>query len=39
MNGPLPEGHPANLTQLWEALESTSQSLNILKTQGSQTKD
>ena len=23
-NGPPPKGHPANLTQLWEALESTS---------------
>jgi hypothetical protein len=22
-NGPPPKGHPANLTQLWEALEST----------------
>jgi hypothetical protein len=22
-NGPPPEGYPANLTQLWEALEST----------------
>jgi hypothetical protein len=22
-NGPQPKGHPANLTQLWEALEST----------------
>ena len=28
-NGPLPKGHPANLTQLWEALESTWTSIPV----------
>ena len=27
-NGPPPKGHPANLTQLWEALEATWPSLS-----------
>ena len=26
-NGPPPKGHPANLTQLWETLESTCASI------------
>jgi hypothetical protein len=29
MNGPPPKGHPANLTQLWEALESTWASIPV----------
>jgi hypothetical protein len=28
-NGPPPKGHPANLIQLWEALESTSASIPV----------
>ena len=28
-NGPPPKGHPANLTQLWEALESTWASIPV----------
>jgi hypothetical protein len=28
-NGPLLKGHPANLTQLWEALESTWASIPV----------
>jgi hypothetical protein len=28
-NGPLPKGHPVNLTQLWEALESTWASIPV----------
>jgi hypothetical protein len=28
-NGPPPKGHPANLTQLWEALESTWTSIPV----------
>jgi hypothetical protein len=28
-NGPPPEGHPANFTQLWEALESTWASIHV----------
>ncbi|CDQ76493.1 unnamed protein product [Oncorhynchus mykiss] len=28
-DGPLPKGHPANLTQLWEALESTWASIPV----------
>jgi hypothetical protein len=28
-NGPPPKGHPANLTQLWEALESTCASITV----------
>ena len=28
-NGPQPKGHPANLTQLWEALESTWASIPV----------
>ena len=28
-NGPPPKGHPANLTQLWEALESTRASIPV----------
>ena len=29
INGPPPKGHPANLTQLWEALESTWASIPV----------
>ena len=28
-NGPTPKGHPANMTQLWEALESTWASIPV----------
>ena len=28
-NGPTPKGHPANLTHLWEALESTWASIPV----------
>ena len=28
-NGPPPKGHPANLTQLWEALESELTSISV----------
>jgi hypothetical protein len=28
-NGPSPKGHPANLTQLWEALKSTWASIPV----------
>ena len=28
-NGPPPKGHPANLTQLWETLESTWASIPV----------
>ena len=28
-NGPPPKGHPANFTQLWEALESTWASIHV----------
>ena len=28
-NGPTPKGHPVNLTQLWEALESTWASIPV----------
>ena len=28
-NGPPPKGHPANLTQLWKALESTWASIPV----------
>jgi hypothetical protein len=28
-NGPSPKGHPSNLTQLWEALESTWASIPV----------
>ena len=28
-NGPPPKGHPANLTQLWEALKSTWASIPV----------
>ena len=28
-NGPPPKGHPANLTQLWEAMESTWASISV----------
>jgi hypothetical protein len=28
-NGPLPKGHPVNLTQLWEALGSTWASIPV----------
>ena len=29
INGPPPKGHPANLTQLWDALESTWASITV----------